>query len=159
MDRKQVAETIAFCLEHGTMGGHDCSGIYTQKGKGIVKEGRYRDACPNGACETGCVVTPLRESLRFLGKETRLLTLEELEKGFGHGWEEAWLIGDDEDPERFDLEECVYLHGHLILESGSTANAQSDHWQESYNKRFGMRVWEGIDPPTEAQRKAVKWNG
>ena len=92
-------------------------------------------------------------------KETRLLTLEELETGFGHGWEECWLIGDDEDPERFDLEECVYLHGHLILESGSTANARSDHWQESYNKRFGMRVWEGIDPPTEEQRKAVAWNG
>ena len=96
-------------------------------------------------------------SMKILKREARLLTLEELKKGIGHGWEECWLIGDDEDPERFDLEECVFLHGHLILESGSTANANSDHWQENYNKRFGMRVWEGIDPPTEEQRKAEPW--
>ena len=95
--------------------------------------------------------------MKILKREARLLTLEELKKGIGHGWEECWLIGDDEDPERFDLEECVFLHGHLILESGSSADAGSDHWREQYGRKYGMRVWRGSTEPTEEQRKAVKW--
>ena len=159
MEKKQIAETISFCLEHGSMGGKDCNGICTRKGNAIAKEDEFRSSCPNGECKTGCVVTPLRESLRYLKTEPRLLALRELENSFGHGWEESHLIGDDEDPERFTLVECAWVNGHVINEDGSDAHVQSNYWQEKYNRPYGVRVWEGDEPPTEEKRKAALWNG
>ena len=91
------------------------------------------------------------------GSPAYLVPYEQLLQTWGHGWEETWLIGDDEEPESFDLEPCVWINGHIMLESGSSADAGSDHWREQYGRKYGMRVWRGSTEPTEEQRKAVKW--
>jgi hypothetical protein len=76
---------------------------------------------------------------------------------FGHGWEECWFIGDDEDPERITLEECVWIGGHIMLDSGSTGDAESDWWREHYGREYGVRIWLGQEPPTEEQRNETPW--
>ena len=43
---------------------------------------------------------------------------------WGHGWQESHLIGDDEDPECFELAECVWINGHIMDAEGSDANAE-----------------------------------
>lgn len=91
------------------------------------------------------------------GSPAYLVPYEQLLQTWGHGWEETWLIGDDEEPERFDLEPCVWINGHIMLESGSSADARGDCWREKYGRRFGMRVWGGRKPPTEEQRKNTPW--
>ena len=78
---------------------------------------------------------------------------------WGHGWEESHLIGDDEDPESFILTECVWINGHIMDENGSDAHADSDHWKENYNRKYGVRVWCGDDEPTKEQREAIQWQG
>ena len=76
---------------------------------------------------------------------------------WGHGWQESHLIGDDEDPESFDLAECVWINGHIMDQYGSDANAASDYWAETYGKRYGVRIWTGDEKPTDKQREAVEW--
>ena len=76
---------------------------------------------------------------------------------WGHGWEERHYRGDDEDPEGFDLIECVWLTGHILTEDGCTAEADSDYWAEHYGKRYGVRLWAGDVEPTQEQREAVMW--
>lgn len=89
----------------------------------------------------------------------RLLARKELLTGYGHGWEESWQIGDDEDPEYKELEEVVWIDGKGTLESGSNFNAMSDYWIEHYNQLYGVRVWAGDQPPTDEQREAAAWDG
>ena len=76
---------------------------------------------------------------------------------WGHGWEESHLIGDDEDPERFELTECVWINGHIMDADGSDAHANSDYWAESYGKRYGVRIWTGDEKPTDEQREETPW--
>ena len=76
---------------------------------------------------------------------------------WGHGWEERHYRGDDEDPEGFDLIECVWLTGHILTEDGCSAEADSDYWAEHYGKRYGVRLWAGDVEPTQEQREAVMW--
>ena len=83
----------------------------------------------------------------------RLMAREELLNGFGHGWEESHLIGDDEDPESIVLTECVWINGHVMTADGSNANADGDYWREHYGTKYGVRVWRGTVPPTEEQRR------
>lgn len=59
---------------------------------------------------------------------------------WGHGWEERHYRGDDEDPEGFDLIECVWINGHILTEDGCSAEADSDYWKENYGKRYGVRL-------------------
>lgn len=54
-------ETLEYCLEHGMMGGHDCW-FRDKHGKCA------RDKCPNKDCDTGCVVTPIKEAIAELKK-------------------------------------------------------------------------------------------
>ena len=106
------------------------------------------------SAQTGLIVPP--SCLQNGG--TRLVARDELLSSYGHGWEESWLIGDDEDPERFDLIECVWINGHIMNADGSSAHANSDWWHDHYNGRYGVRIWAGDEPPTTEQRKA-DWNG
>ena len=82
---------------------------------------------------------------------------EQLLTGWGHGWEESWWIGDDEDPESITLEECVWIDGSMMMSGGNNADADGDYWKEHYNKQYGIRVWIGDRAPTEEERKAVAW--
>ncbi len=82
---------------------------------------------------------------------------EQLLTGWGHGWQESHLIGDDEDPECFTLTECVWINGYITDEDDSYANANSDYWREHYNKQYGIRIWAGDRKPTEDERKAMAW--
>ena len=90
---------------------------------------------------------------------THVVPRELLLHTWGHGWEESHLIGDDEDPESFVLTECVWINGHIMDENGSDAHADSDHWKENYNRKYGVRVWCGDDEPTKEQREAIQWQG
>ncbi|MBR4334406.1 MAG: hypothetical protein IKP72_17165 [Clostridia bacterium] len=74
-----------------------------------------------------------------------------------HGWEERHYRGDDEDPEGFDLIECVWINGHIMTEDGCTAEADSDYWKEHYGKRYGVRMWAGNVEPTQEQREETPW--
>lgn len=76
---------------------------------------------------------------------------------WGHGWEERHYRGDDEDPEGFDLIECVWINGHILTEDGCSAEAGSDYWKEHYGKRYGVRMWAGNVEPTDKQREETPW--
>lgn len=76
---------------------------------------------------------------------------------WGHGWEERHYRGDDEDPEGFDLIECVWINGHILTEDGCSAEADSDYWKENYGKRYGVRLWAGNVEPTDKQREEKPW--
>ena len=87
----------------------------------------------------------------------KIVPRELLMHTWGHGWEERHYRGDDEDPEGFDLIECVWLTGHILTEDGCSAEADSDYWLEHYGKRYGVRLWTGDVKPTQEQREAVMW--
>ena len=87
----------------------------------------------------------------------QLMPRELLLHTWGHGWEESHMIGDDEDPESFDLVEVVWINGHIMTAEGSDANADSEYWKDRYNCTYGVRIWTGDEKPTEEQRKATPW--
>lgn len=116
--------------------------------------------CPYWDSDYYCIRELLTDALEaFSGfpKEARVLPREELLTGWGHGWQESHLIGDDENPEGFDLAECVWINGHIMDQDGSDANAASDYWAEKYGKRYGIRIWAWDDPPAKEQREAAPW--
>ena len=94
--------------------------------------------------------------------QAELVPREALLTGYGHGWEERWYIGDDEEPDpstslrMTDLFECVWINGAICMEGGN-ADADSDYWQEKYGKQYGIRVWRGENPPTDEQREGAPW--
>ena len=126
--------------------------------------------CPYWNEDTYCVRELMLDALESLttacgcaspdrgGTGARVLAYEELLAGHWHGWEESWHVGDEEDPEYKDLEECVCLEGFVLVASGSNADARGYYWAEHYNKRYGIRVWVADQPPTEEQREAAAWN-
>lgn len=159
MTRQEIADTIAFCLAYGSMGGHNCDGYYTWTDGDIVKYGEYRSKCPNGKCEIGCVVSPLYEAIKYLREEPYLMLLDELLLTSGAGWEESWFTGEDGEADEIILEPCAWCNGHLILESGSNSDLHDERVTKTYNKAGGgYRIWRG-DKPTEEQRKGEKWYG
>ena len=87
----------------------------------------------------------------------RLMAREELLQGWGHGWDEIWFIGDDEDPEEITLVECVWINGVIVTANGADGHADSDHWKERYGKQYAMRIWGGNTMPTDEQRRETPW--
>lgn len=150
-NKQEIIRDMEGCIRRGPCGG--C--LYGKMEQAARERGIAEKEPPM------CLDYLLRDALFALEalpeSEASIVPWEELLFGAGRGWEETWLIGDDEDPERFDLEPCVWIAGHIMLESGSSADADSDHWREQYGRRYGMRVWRGSTEPTEEQRKAVKW--
>ena len=69
-DREKVIKTLEYCLQHGSMGGHDCW-VHCDK-DGNITHKKTRDDCPNKNCKTGCVVTPIREAIELLKMDGRL---------------------------------------------------------------------------------------
>lgn len=146
----EIRETIRHCREGGSCG--LCA--YGAMEREALK------TTPQPAKRKICLEFLLDDVLDILTKKgtaPEIVPYEELLRGTGKGWEETWLIGDDEDPERFDLEPCVWIDGHIMLASGSSADADSDHWREQYGRRYGMRVWRGSTEPTEEQRREAAW--
>ena len=92
-------------------------------------------------------------------QSAQLMPRELLLHTWGHGWQESHMIGDDEDPESFDLVECVWINGYIMTAEGSNANAGSEYWKDRYNTTYGVRVWTGDEKPTDEQRKATDWDG
>ncbi len=89
--------------------------------------------------------------------QARLMAREELLEGWGHGWEETWFIGDDEDPERIILKECVWIDSIILVQDFGIGKPDSDWWVEHYGRKHGSRVWKGENPPTEEQRENTPW--
>lgn len=157
MTKQEVADTIAFCLEHGSMGGCDCFGYYAKEGRKIVKKDEFRSKCPNGRCNTGCVVTTLREALGYLRDTPELMNLDDLLNTCGSGWEESWFSAEDGDADEIVLEPCAWCHGYLILKSGNNSDLHDERVTRRYNHDGnGYRIWRG-DRPSDEQRKAAKW--
>ena len=137
--------------------------------------------CPRGCpyekmhllVESGCIATMARDALEVIVElekaasampegegdvmPAHIVPRELLMHTWGHGWEERHYRGDDEDPEGFDLIECVWINGHILTEDGCSAEADSDYWKEHYGKRYGVRLWAGNVEPTQEQREAVIW--
>lgn len=87
----------------------------------------------------------------------RLMAREELLHGWGHGWEETWFIGDDEDPEQIVLTECVWIDGNIMMEDGSNTHADSEYWRDQYGRKYGMRIWRGNKELIELARGETPW--
>ena len=107
----------------------------------------------------GDVRQAMKDAFSLLkANETRLMAREELLQGWGHGWEESWWIGDDEDPEQIVLTECVWIDGQIMMEDGSNTHADSEYWRERYGKEYAMRIWGGNTMPTDEQRRETPWS-
>ena len=85
----------------------------------------------------------------------RLMSLEELRRSHGHGFEEVSFLSDVQNPEEVVIWECVWLNGRIMMENDSTASAWADPYAENYGKWGGCRVWSGL--PTEQQRMEAPW--
>lgn len=69
----------------------------------------------------------------------------------GIGWMENSFEWDDKDLERF-----AWVKDSCVGEDGCYIKEQL---LEMYNRPDGVRVWVGAFPPSDEQRKAVKWDG
>ena len=87
--------------------------------------------------------------------EARLMSLEELRRSHGHGFEEVSFSSDVQNPEEVVIWECVWLNGRIMMENDSTASAWAGPYAENYGKWGGCRVWSGL--PTEQQRMEAPW--
>ena len=91
--------------------------------------------------------------------ETRLIPRETILRTWGHGWIEDWHIGDEENPEEKELLECAWVKGEIVTADGRKRSAESEYWTQKYNRPYGVRMWEGDEPPTEEQRQEEAWRG
>lgn len=78
-----------------------------------------------------------------------IATLEDL-NGNGHGWLEWWFMGDDEDPERKVLTECMWLNGGVFTFDHVAIG--TEYLRRWYGKKYGMRIWK-VKPTDEEQEK------
>ena len=69
---QKVIDGLEICSQHGSLTGLNCSGYfqYNKEHTDIERVNRYRDSCPYGECESGCVVTLAKDALAIL-KEMR----------------------------------------------------------------------------------------
>ena len=66
-------------------------------------------------------------------QEPRVMTLEEVLEGVGHGWEENWLEAGEDWPEQKTLEPCAWCHGMVAEVDSSFSDAQCI--KKHYNRR------------------------
>jgi len=85
-------------------------------------------------------------------QKTRLITLEELQTGHGHGWEECWMEPEDGEAGGAELTECVWINGHVMLEDGT---GSAGNYAEHYGYR--LRIWAGEEAPTDEARRRETW--
>ena len=71
-DIENVINAMEHCKKYGTLGGHDCSGLfeYTIDLRSIINATEHRSDCPYGKCPTCCVVTLVSDAIALL-KEYR----------------------------------------------------------------------------------------
>ena len=88
--------------------------------------------------------------------KARLLTAGEVLRGSGAGWQETWFRADPAEgvAEGRELFQAAWCRGNMILADGSTAGR--DTVRELYNKRFGIRCWDG--KPTAKQAADTPWD-
>lgn len=62
----KVVEGLKYCLEHGSLGGHDCRGYWSHddKSDNIERVNDYYKTCPYKDCKTGCVVTLVKSAIK-----------------------------------------------------------------------------------------------
>ncbi len=82
----------------------------------------------------------------------RVLTMRELQGGFGGGIYESWLPASDGDPEIKETELCGFCCGHFILSDGSNGRIRA----ENYNRPYGIRIWTA--EPSDELREAWPWD-
>lgn len=106
---EKVIKALECCTQHGSMCGSDCNGHYEYSEpdhKHIVLVGNYRELCPYGKCETGCVKTLARDALAML-KTQEPVSPVKVNRYMDIDENGTWYV-----PETYDCGNCgVELHG------------------------------------------------
>ena len=81
---------------------------------------------------------------------------------WGHGWMEIWYPPEliEEGMQEIELVECVWIGGNVMIkDKDGTVYYMHELIKEYNHAGDGLRLWCGLNKPTEAERKAWKWRG
>jgi len=88
----------------------------------------------------------------------RLVSLEELQTTWGHGWEE---LPEVDEVGRLTgtsmLEECVWIYGHVAMSKSGYSDMFQKCWDKLYGVKGWARFWDGSVPPTAEQMAETPW--
>ena len=88
----------------------------------------------------------------------RLVSLEEMQTTWGHGWEESPGLDEDGEPTGTTmLEECVWINGHVAMTESGFGNMFKECWAKLYGVKGWARFWAGSVPPTAEQMAETPW--
>lgn len=68
IDKEKVIQGLEHCQQYGSLCGLDCTGFYAymdESGK-ILRASEHKSNCPYRNCETGCVVTLIKDAVTLL---------------------------------------------------------------------------------------------
>jgi len=88
----------------------------------------------------------------------RLVSLEEMQTTYGHGWEESPAVdADGEATGTSMLEECVWIYGHVAMAESGFGDMFEEWWAKRYGVKGCARFWAGSVPPTAEQMEETPW--
>ena len=88
----------------------------------------------------------------------RVIPLRELNAGSGTGVMESWYSAEEGGEEMKVLEPCAWADGHFVIVNGASAStAELEGLRDTYNGKYGMRVWS--EEPDPERQEAEPWPG
>lgn len=87
IDKDNIVRALNLCLNHGTLGGTSCRGYWkwADDHKDIVAVDDYHKECPYDKCETGCVVTLIKDTIELIEQLSELSEPRHGEWKWSHG--------------------------------------------------------------------------
>lgn len=73
IDKEKVIQGLEHCKHYGSLCGLDCTGFYAymdESGK-ILRASEHKSNCPYRNCETGCVVTLIKDAVTLLKEKEK----------------------------------------------------------------------------------------
>lgn len=73
IDKEKVIQGLEHCNQYGSLCGLDCTGFYAymdESGK-ILRASEHKSNCPYRNCETGCVVTLIKDAITLLKEKEK----------------------------------------------------------------------------------------
>lgn len=73
IDKEKVIQGLEHCKQYGSLCGLDCTGFYAymdESGK-ILRASEHKSNCPYRNCETGCVVTLIKDAVTLLKEKEK----------------------------------------------------------------------------------------